>query len=740
MTFYSWGSNSNYHIKDQIDWSAFMERQDPVWDVWPENWYESAFMGNGMMGLMVYHEPKSNFIRFETGYSEVHDHRPGGGIFDNPRLLTGHFALYPNGTIIGGSLRIDLWNAITYAEVITTKGSIKMEILVHADDMITQIRTIATDKESDFRMEWIPADAQSPRYLYSKTREGRWVKTPQDYNLNPPAIVTPGLSIQHLLYGGTTAVAWNERRRGKNERTFQISIAHSYPNNNAVGIVQDCLLKLQHKKQEEWMKCHKDWWNAYYKKSFLTLDDSVKENFYWIQMYKLACATRRDRALIDNTGPWLTITPWPNTWWNLNVQLSYWPLNASNHLDLAESLENAIYGNLDNLRSNLPEEYRANSLGINRTSDFNCESTQIGIPGETPNAEIGLLPWICHNLWLIYRHKMDDSLLREKLYPLLKQSINYYLNFLHKEDDGYWHLPTTYSPEYGSAEDCNFDLALLKWGCQSLLNISDRLGIDEPLIHRWQDVLDNLTPFPSNETEGLLIGKNAPYSFSHRHYSHMLAAYPLYMLNPEIQENRSLIEKSLKHWFSKPERLLGYSWTGASSICSLLGNGDEALCYLNQLFNDFISVNTMYRELGPVIETPLSGVQSMFDMIIQSWGNRIRVFPATPTVWKNVSFRDLRTEGAFLVTASRRNGQTQFVSVKSLAGEPCVVVIDIKNPSFQGKRKHNVKRLAANTYQIDLNVDEEILIRDANSTEDCFISPISYKYSNIFGKKKSYEI
>lgn len=95
MTFYSWGSNSDYHIKEQIDWSAFMERQDPVWDVWPENWYESAFMGNGMMGLMVYREPKSNFIRFETGYSEVHDHRPGGGIFDNPRLLTGHFALYP---------------------------------------------------------------------------------------------------------------------------------------------------------------------------------------------------------------------------------------------------------------------------------------------------------------------------------------------------------------------------------------------------------------------------------------------------------------------------------------------------------------------------------------------------------------------------------------------------------------------------------------------------------------------
>ena len=52
-------------------------------------------------------------------------------------------------------------------------------------------------------------------------------------------------------------------------------------------------------------------------------------------MYKLASATRGDRALIDCTGPWLTLTPWPNAWWNLNVQLTYWPLNAANRLELA---------------------------------------------------------------------------------------------------------------------------------------------------------------------------------------------------------------------------------------------------------------------------------------------------------------------------------------------------------------------------------------------------------------------
>ena len=90
-------------------------------------------------------------------------------------------------------------------------------------------------------------------------------------------------------------------------------------------------------------------------------------------------------------------------------------------------------------------------------------STEIGIPGKG-KAQVGLLPWACHNLWLIYRHKMDDNVLRDQLFPLLKGAINYYLHFLEKGEDGKLHLPATYSPEYDIVEDCNFDLALLRWG------------------------------------------------------------------------------------------------------------------------------------------------------------------------------------------------------------------------------------------------------------------------------------
>ena len=88
-----------------------------------------------------------------------------------------------------------------------------------------------------------------------------------------------------------------------------------------------------------------------------------------------------------------------------------------------------------------------------------------------------------------------------------------------------------------------------------------------------------------------------------------------------------------------------------------------------------VRANTMYTEAGPVVETPLSGSQSLYDMLCQSWGGVIRIFPAVPAAWADVTLDDFRTQGAFLVSAVRRAGGTRFVKVHSLAGEPCRVAV-----------------------------------------------------------------
>ena len=117
----------------------------------------------------------------------------------------------------------------------------------------------------------------------------------------------------------------------------------------------------------------------------------------------------------------------------------------------------------------------------------------------------------------------------------------------------------------------------------------------------------------------------------------------------------------------------GYTFTGSGSMYALLGDGDKARGQLTTLLDKYIQPNTMYKESGPVIETPLSGAQTVHDMLVQSWGGIVRVFPAVPAAWASVTVHNVRTEGAFLISAVRRGGKTQFIRIRSLAGEPCRV-------------------------------------------------------------------
>ena len=60
-----------------------------------------------------------------------------------------------------------------------------------------------------------------------------------------------------------------------------------------------------------------------------------------------------------------------------------------------------------------------------------------------------------------------------------------------------------------------------------------------------------------------------------------------------------------------------------------------------------------------------AGIQ---EMLLQSHTGIVRIFPAIPASWKNVSFKNLRAMGAFLVSAEKKNGQVINIRVFSEQG------------------------------------------------------------------------
>jgi alpha-L-fucosidase 2 len=726
-----------------VDWPAFLGQQDLVWKRLPTKWAEGAFLGNGLLGAMVFADTAvdqdKRALVFQLGRTDVTDHQKGREpILARPRLPIGRLEIETAGTLESGEGRLSLWDAEWSGTLRTDRGVLKVRSYVHATQPVLVVELEGAGGESGARVGFRPALAINERLLVR----------PQPINegdLNPaPFLDERGpvrISVQRRRSGGEYAVAWQEKALGGGRRLLVLAMTDSFPDAEARNLAAAAVTRAMAEGPQRLRRSHQAFWHDYYPQSFVSVPNSRLESFYWIQMYKLASATRAELPAIDTLGPWYDRTPWPGVWWNLNIQLSYWPVYAANRLSLGESLLGIVDRNQENLRNNVPPALRKTGvMAVGRMGGPDAVSPveYTGPRGPKDGShELTDLVWVMHNYWLHWRYTMDDGVLR-RLFPLLEASVGYVLARLEPgPGDGKLHLPRAVSPEFPkTAPDTNYDLSLLRWGLETLLALDQRLGGKAgDRAARWKDTLARLTPYPVGDS-GYLIGRGQPLDESHRHFSHLLMVYPLRLVTGESVAERALIEKSLAHWIGFEGALQGYSFVGASAISSLLGKGDDAERFLDQLLGRFVKPNTMYLEAGPVIETPLSAAQAVHEMLLQTWGGVLRVFPALPASWKDVSFHQLRGEGAFLLSANRRAGRTTFVRVQSLAGEPARLRVEMADPTITGSSAQaRAEKQADGSYQLTLARGESVTFtaRAATAAERT-IAPVTVTGErNAFG-------
>ena len=706
-----------------------LERFAATTDSVVNDYYSSGIIGNGLLGASVYKQP-GDTLCWELGRADLYDHRSGepySDIYSRSRLPIGKFMLPMSGG--HSSMTIDLYGARVTGTIQRPDGApIEWTTWTPAEQ---NVYVIEWKGERLPEITFVPELSACPRFTYPR----KYYKDAgvEHYRPNPaPTIFTRGeytICKQPMTAGGEYTTVWTTRDVAPGRKLLIASVAYSQERtdteNEAIADIE-AVRNVPLKRVEQ---SHREWWHRFYSRCYISVGEERYDRFFWMQLYKLGSATRSDGCPIDLMGPWYyNVTPWPAVWWNLNIQLTYSPMCVIGHSELSEPMLRMLDEQVENLKRNVPAECPYPAIAVGRTSSYDCISP-VG-------KEHGLMLWTLYYYWEYCQYTQNEQRMREGLFPLLKLAVNYYRWLLFEGEDGYLHMPKSHSPEYADAEDCNFELALLRWGCERLVEIDRQYAIGDELLPEWERILEKLTPYPQDEN-GMCIGRNVPYAFSHRHYSHLLMAYPLYLINKEDAEEAALIEKSLNYWQSKAGAHQGYSLTGASSISSALGKGNDALSYLNGLFGRFLSVNTLYRESGPVIETPLSGVQSIHDMLLQSWGGKIRVFPAVPDAWQDVAYYDFRAEGAFSISASRQGGKTAFIEIKSLAGEPCVLETDIARPVFerQGEMIQPI-RLGEGVWQIELEKGESCVVYPAGVKPDMVVRPVENQTNNWFGKKQ----
>ena len=353
-------------IKEKIDWKDFMSHQDMHWNKVPKRWNEAPFFGNGMIGLFLYQEinnvdnkystKDNNVLSLHLGRGDYYDNRPPLGKDHHTwiyrgRLPIGFFKIKSKGDITGVDWRMDLWNARLIGTVNTTLGSYKIEGKVHATYDSFFWKVIPSEKE-EVSFEWQAQEA----YSFAKSVSEKIVENAKKQGKNDSEIshfytsfaATPypdapkikiektekGMFSTQALYAesGEQITAWKVIENTKeHSKTLVGTIAFSKTMGaSRIEAEKNLSRSIKEVKKKTYHSSHEKWWHNYYPRSFVSLSDDFWEQFYWIQIYKYASATRANGMLLDTYGPWYQPGFHPLVWSDLNVQLDYWlPLTAN---------------------------------------------------------------------------------------------------------------------------------------------------------------------------------------------------------------------------------------------------------------------------------------------------------------------------------------------------------------------------------------------------------------------------
>lgn len=443
-------------------------------------------------------------------------------------------------------------------------------------------------------------------------------------------------------------------------------------------------------------KSHRRWWKHFWQESGLTLPDKTFEKNWYLTNYLLGSCSRRGCPPMALQGVWTadegTLPPWKGDYHHdLNTQLCYSSYLKANHLESGESFLDFLWNLGEKGREFARDFYGTEGMCLPAVMALDGQSLGgWGMYSLSPTNQI----WLCQLFARHGRDSGDEKFCREKMIPYLRQTAQCLCGLL-REREGKLYLPISSSPEIHDdtiraflTPNSNYDLSLLRWLFATLAQLEPEEG--------WETILEKLPALAVDENGVLLLSPDEAIQESHRHHSNLMAIHPLRLLDYDSPEGRRIIEANLLDLQRRgPGLWCGYSYAWAAELYALARKGNAAARALEVFWEDFCSPNGFhlngdYRERGSsmlhyrpfTLEGNFAAASALQEMLLQSEKGIVRLFPALPQQWQNqrLSFRRFRAEGGVLVSAQRRCGRVETLTLEQGAGKTLRLA---KDPSLE---------------------------------------------------------
>lgn len=696
------------------------------------------------------------------------------------RFPVGRLEFSPKGRTACQTMRLHLETGITTGKTITDLGQVEWCTWVSATRNLVVFETRCSGEETvAMAPKFLPRPGDYT--LEDTTESTRWKAYSHGNPQRQPYMVTQMLKewgyppcqegtvgdihwwSQAIPENGGYAAAWKRLSLGPGHEAVLLSIScdrgEPYPFQQAVDELRDLDKAALGVLLEE----HKAWWKRYYEASFFSIPDTKLEALYYIELYKLASSTRPGGLHMTLQGPWSEDDNLPaycsnDYHWNLEQEMQLWPIYTANRLEFGMPLYDMIDRCRPQLRQFCKDFFGREGEFLAHCTDLDCKPLLCNVD----NFEFNGLPWVCFMYWQHYRYSMDQEFLKNRAYPLMREALRPLLDELEEGEDGYLHLPWTSSPEYHSPQetyrwvrhdepdwvhrfgpDATIDLALVRFLCRALIQAAGILNLEDQELPRWQDCLTRLAPYARDEFGGLAVRAGLPLSTSHRHQSHLFPIYPLheytYEKDQELIDNCMLVLGIHGHgeW-------TGWSFPWVSLLCAYGGRPalarnllldyadryvtESAFHYQGPQFGSDLSLyGTPSGTFSQTIEAGFGAVAALQELALQSNGGVIRLFESTPPAWADLALWNFRTEGAFLISAVRKDYKTQFVHVRVEAGGTAVIRANWEEGPVYAERNDGLKRLPVTdgTVTLEMKSGEEALLWQGLQRPAVEITPLS---------------
>lgn len=425
---------------------------------------------------------------------------------------------------------------------------------------------------------------------------------------------------------------------------------------------------------------HICWWRDYWRLSRVDLPDTRLERTYYRSYYLLASCSRKGFSPAPLQGVWTadndSLPPWKGDYHHdLNTQLQYQSYLKANRLKEGEAFIDYLWQMRDAYRAHAKDFYHVEGLLISGTTDR--DGNPLGGWQQYSYIPTSAI-WVAQSFDEYYLYTGDESFLRERAYPFLKEMADAIVSLL-EEKDGRLYLPLSAAPEVFDntreaymTPNTNYDLALLTYLFKTLEGYAERLGIDGA---PYTELLSKLDPLAISPSGVLMLDRERLLGESHRHFSHLMSLYPLHLINYDTDEHKRIYRNSLIQLDTLGTgNWTGFSFAWAAQLFAMAENGNAAYEKLRAFALAFVADNgfhlngdfknygfSRYKYRPFTLESLYAFCDAVQEMLMQCHRGYIHLFAALPTDWKECAFRHLRSYGGTLVSAELRDGALRRV-------------------------------------------------------------------------------